>query len=368
MKLLQKTYLNHLVVWISYFLLLFWFYNETSRFEPGFLKSLFITLVQAGVFYLNLYYLLPRYFEDKHYRTYGLYILAILIISMTLVHLFDQITFRMEMSNQLKDANWQNMANEPGRSAPPPPPRGGIFDLKDFHWKHILFNGFFIVVVLFLSTIYYNISLTLKKEKEALQLKSRIMEAESNMLKSQINPHFLFNTLNNIYSMAQLKSDQTPDAVHRLSELLRYVIYDCNQEYVKLEQEINYLKSYIALNLMKDENLDNVKYNFDDCNDQLLIAPMILIPFVENSFKHSNFENKGKTWISINLNTTGSRMQFNVSNTIPETATSKDKTKGIGMENVTKRLQLIYPDKHFLNQSSDNGIYKVELMIELNEN
>lgn len=369
MKFFLKTYLSHFLVWLGYFLLLFWFYNETSRFEPSLLKSMLITLVQAGVFYLNLHFLLPKYFENRQYTIYGIYILIILVVSLTLFHLFDYFSFKIEIGEVLKNREMGSNPSEIDQAIPrEKPPRGGPRVFSDFYWRHILFHGFFIVIVLFLSTIYRNIRVSLQKEKESLELKSRITEAESNMLKSQINPHFLFNTLNNIYSMAQLKSDQTPKAVHRLSELLRYVIYDCNQEFVQLGQEVRYLKSYIELNLMKDENITNISYDLEPIDEHLPIAPMILIPYVENAFKHSHFEDIENSWIKIMLTTTGNRLNFAISNTIPEITKAKDKTSGIGLENVAKRLQLIYPNRHYLNFDKRDGIFKVELIIDLHEN
>ncbi len=368
MQLLRRPYINHLLIWMSYFILLFWFYSETSRFEPSLLKSLFIVILQAGVFYLNLYLLLPQYFEKKQYSKYGFYIFLILIASLVLFYLFDQVSLRFEYHHAVRSNDWSHFPRGFGRRGhhPGPPHWYNPFQFA-FMWRQILFHGFFIVIVLFISTIYRNVKVSGQKEKESLELKSRITEAESNMLKSQINPHFLFNTLNNIYSMAQLKSDQTPEAVHRLSEMLRYVIYDCSRDRVSLGQEVRYLKSYIELNMMKEENMDNVHYELDDIDGTLPIAPMILVPFIENSFKHTKIEDRENSWITIQLKTHGKQLQFEVSNTIPEMTHRKDKSSGIGLDNVKKRLQLIYPEQHYLHISDKGGIFKVELTIDLDE-
>jgi LytS/YehU family sensor histidine kinase len=207
-----------------------------------------------------------------------------------------------------------------------------------------------------------------KREQEANLIKNQMLEAESKMLKWQINPHFLFNTLNNIYSMSQLKSDKTPDAVHRLSEMLRYVIYDCNDDFVKLKQEVKYIQSYIDLLLLKDENLQNVKYDFSGINPELKITPMILIPFVENSFKHSKFEDAQKSWINIDLKTKGNQLNFKIENSVPEHNFTKDAVGGIGIVNVKKRLQMLYPGKHILNHFQEKNVYHVELILDLDDN
>jgi sensor histidine kinase YesM len=363
---LKKTVLSHMAIWISYMILLIWFYSETGDFQSSILKGLFIVILQAGIFYLNLYFLLPNYFEKKKYTPYGIYVLGILIISLLLFYLFDQISFRYEFNRAIQENDWSNMprAYRRGLHHMRAPRWDDPFQFQ-FIWRQLLFHGFFVVMVLFISTIYRNIKMSGQKEKEALELKSRVAEAESNMLKSQINPHFLFNTLNNIYSMAQLKSEKAPEAVHRLSEMLRYVIYDCNEEKVTLGQEIRYLRSYIELNLMKEEKMKNVSYDLDESDVNLKIAPMILVPFVENSFKHAKIEDQEHSWIRIKLATTGKNLNFEIQNTIPEGTHKKDNTTGIGLDNVKRRLQILYSDRHYLNLLDNGRIYKVELMLEL---
>ncbi|MBN2173932.1 MAG: sensor histidine kinase [Bacteroidales bacterium] len=367
LEFLRKTWLSHALIWGSYFILLVWLYSETRNLEPTLVKSLFVVLVQAGIFYLNLFILLPQYFEKKKYTRYGLLVFMILITSLALFFLFDQLSFQYEYKQAVSNDDFSRFGNmnRPRHFGP----RGWGYPFHfQFIWRQAMFNGFFVVIVLFISTIYRNIKLSGRKEKEALELKSRVTEAESNMLKSQINPHFLFNTLNNIYSMAQLKSENTAEAVHRLSEMLRYVIYDCNEKYVNLEQEISYLQSYIELQLMKEENMDNVQYDFNKVNGQLRIAPLLLIPFVENSFKHSRFDDMQHSWIKIIMETSGKQLIFNIENSIPDKQHQKDNTQGIGLENVRKRLHLIYPDKHYIKLMQVEKIFKVELILELDAN
>lgn len=168
--------------------------------------------------------------------------------------------------------------------------------------------------------------------------------------------------------MSQLKSDKTPDAVHRLSEMLRYVIYECNDDFVKLKQEIKYIQSYIDLILLKDDSLQNVKYNFSGINPELKITPMILIPFIENSFKHSKFEDSEKSWINIELKTAGNQLNFKIENSVPSTDFTKDKVGGIGVANVKKRLLMLYEGKYSLNLKEENSVYSVELIMELYDN
>lgn len=236
-----------------------------------------------------------------------------------------------------------------------------------FFSMRFMTNGFSIIMVLLISTLYRNGLVKREKEEEASALKNQMLEAESKILKWQINPHFLFNTLNNIYALSQMKSDRAPDAVHRLSEMLRYVIYDCNEEFVSLEHELNYIKGYIALQLLKDDKISNVHYEFIDVNTNLKIAPMLLISFIENSFKHSKIEDLNNGWIDINLKTIEQQLVLEVKNSIPEIVPAKDKQGGVGLENVKRRLELIYPEKYILDIKQAEKEYSIKLTLNLNK-
>jgi LytS/YehU family sensor histidine kinase len=210
--------------------------------------------------------------------------------------------------------------------------------MRHLEFGGMIMNGVIIIVVLFISTIYRNIAEGRRREKNEIALENKILEAETSFLKSQINPHFLFNTLNNIYSLAVAKSDKTADSIHRLSDMLRYVIYESDEKLVRLEKEVNYIKAYIQMQLLKDEAIKNIRIDIDNIDKDLKIAPMILIPFVENSFKHSKIEDTKKGWMTINLKTVSGQMIFSIENSIPDTAQSKDKGSGVGLSNTRRRL------------------------------
>jgi len=368
-EMLRSAWLPHLTIWSGYFILLVWFYNGMRTFEPPVLKSLFIVLLQAGIFYLNFYYLLPRFFENGSYLLYSSFIFMILFIALLLFYFFDRMSLHYEIQRAIESGDFTRLPRGFRHKIPPAgrPPMHETFRLQ-LIWRQLVFNGFFVVMVLFISTIYRNIMLSRQTEKDALLLKTRVAEAESNMLKSQINPHFLFNTLNNIYSMAQLQSEKTPDAIHRLSEMLRYVIYDCNEKFVPLQKEIQYLRSYIELQLLRDEKMNKVRYSFKSIDPGALIAPMLLIPFIENSFKHWKIDDPEDSYIDIDVQTSKNQLHFRIENTKPGWNTKLSPGSGIGLENVRKRLNLIYPGKHKLVIQDSTRIYKVELNIDLHEN
>lgn len=364
----RKTGLAHITIWFSYLILILWFYDAFQPFHVPFIRCISIVLIQAGIFYLNYFILLPRFFETKKYFQYFLLILLVLVVSLVVIMIIDYQNLLYEIN---RDINNENFSKFPRHFKERFKREGGLPLYTQFFskmmWRQVFFNGFFIVIVLFISTIYRNLLVNQQKEKESLLLLSQVKDAESKMLKSQINPHFLFNTLNNIYSMAQLKSDHTADAVHRLSDMLRYVIYECNENLVKLGQEVNYIESYIKLQLLKDDKMQNVNYSMNKVNTNLKIAPMLLIPFIENSFKHSHIEDTENSWIVIELSTQEKQLHLKVLNSLPQSGIRKDKTGGVGRENVEKRLNLLYPDKHFLKIEKNSLEHKVELMIELNE-
>jgi LytS/YehU family sensor histidine kinase len=215
-----------------------------------------------------------------------------------------------------------------------------------------------------LSTLLQVTRLFALKEKESVQLRSEKLETELKFLRSQTNPHFLFNALNNIYTLTLIKSDKAPDYLLVLSDMLRYMLYECNAPKVRLEKEIGYIRHFISLNLLKDSRGLNVNFDCGEIPDHLEIAPMLLIPLVENAFKHSKFEDKANGWINIKLQVFGESLHLNVQNSLPEKSQSKDDTGGIGLVNVRRQLELIYPDQFKLNIEEQDHVFSVDLIIE----
>lgn len=201
------------------------------------------------------------------------------------------------------------------------------------------------------------------QEMEAKQLK-----AELNLLKSQVNPHFLFNTLNNLFSIAQKnKDDETADGLLKLSQLMRYMIYESNVELVSLEKEITYIKNFIELQKLRFDNPELLKVNLQITNNfkSIFICPMILIPFIENAFKHG-LSVEDHNMIDISLAIENKTLKLKVKNAISNLNTGTDKkNSGIGLDNVKRRLNLVYPNRHVLSINSDKEFFYVDLKIEL---
>lgn len=198
-----------------------------------------------------------------------------------------------------------------------------------------------------------------QKYKDELIKQQQASEIE--LLRAQINPHFLFNTLNNIYSMVLNKSNEAPDAVMKLSSIMRYMLYDSNTERVSLTKEVEYLNSFIELQQIRIPNKAFVEMNIKGNISDKSIAPMLLIPFVENAFKHGdrNFE----PGISIILQTNENQLLFVVQNYKKSNSASIEESGGFGLKNIEKRLNLLYKDKHNLIIQNNKETYKIELTL-----
>jgi len=221
------------------------------------------------------------------------------------------------------------------------------------------------LAIYFLSTAFKTSQIAFKREKEASELKSENLNSELKFLRSQINPHFLFNALNNIYSLSVIKSEKTPDNILKLSDMLRYIIYDCNADRVPLDKEMSYIQNYVDLQKLKDDKITNIDINFEKAKGNTMIAPMIFIPFIENSFKHSKIEDVDQGFITIKIENDENKLKFLVENSLPAQQYAKDKVGGVGLENVKRRLQLLYPGTHNLSIQTADGIFRVGLELDL---
>ncbi|MBC8172438.1 MAG: sensor histidine kinase [Chitinophagales bacterium] len=189
-------------------------------------------------------------------------------------------------------------------------------------------------------------------------------ELELNFLKSQINPHFLFNTLNNIYSLALQKNDKAPEMIIKLSDLMRYMLYECNVEKNDLQKEVQFMRDYIELEKLRHGTDVEIDFLVSGDLRNKGIPPLLLIPFVENAFKHGVNAQFGKSWVKINLTANDDTFTFHIENNKPVNGNVVTKRgHGIGIENTKKRLHLIYPGRHRLSIHEEHHIYSVALEV-----
>ncbi len=203
-----------------------------------------------------------------------------------------------------------------------------------------------------------------EKEKEAISLERAKLETEIKFLKSQINPHFLFNSLNNIYALTIIQSDSASEQLLKLSDILRYMLYDSNEERVPLQRELVYLKNYLSLAQLKDSRGMDVRFDVEGENSSMMIAPLLFIPIVENAFKHSQIEDLKNGYIHIILKVLSDQLIFEIKNSKAQREYKKDELGGIGLSNVKQRLSLLYPGKHHLEIKESMKDFKVYLRID----
>lgn len=354
----KLTYLYHLLGSIIFLSLPIVFSPDFSSdlhflYIRPFQKDLIYHFLLLIFFYFNYLVFIPKLYFNKRYVLYALSLAATLIliniIPELLVKLFNYSGPDMgrEFGEHMhREANGFREGFEHG---PGPRRRHGPIE---FMFLKNAFQFLFVAIV----------GLIIQTNRRLKVIEQNRVDTELSYLKSQINPHFLFNTLNSIYSLAIIGSNNTADAVVKLSNMMRYVLNDASREWVSLEQEVNYIKNYIELQKLRFDN--SVKINFEVIGEleNKMIAPLLFIPFIENAFKYGvNAEQNSD--INIEINIKQKFVQLNVRNNIVDyTQTSMD-SHGIGIENTKSRLQILYPEKHILAIDNNEGVYEVNLII-----
>lgn len=301
------------------------------------------TVLVVGV---NLFLLFPHLYLKKQY---WIYFLAGLATSILLTWVNEAF---------LRDLFVENVGR-PGRPPGPPGNRRG-FGPMSYFVRSLPF------MVAFLGSAMIEIfAWSQEQARQALTIQKEKLESEMKWLRWQMNPHFLFNALNNIYSLTVMKSDKAPEQLLSLSDMMRYMLYEGNKDRVPLSKEVEYLHKYIALQQLKDSNGMNVTVDIAAVSPDSMIAPQLLLPFVENAFKHSNIEDLERGWIRISLQQEARKIIFAVDNSVPARRYVKDGQGGLGLKNVRKLLELMYPDQHRLEITETNESFSICLHLTL---
>jgi len=340
MKIKRFTITTHILVWI---LLLVIPYISTDQLfnaiDPSsdqkyLLLCLALSAVLILIFYFNYFFLIPKYLLTRKYWLY----LSFLLLAIVTVFLFSgALFFSSDFTPGILPKN--NPAIEK------------IFPV-------IIVNAILLWLLSIVSSILWTAYNRLK------QTESEKLSAQITSLKSQINPHFLFNTLNNIYATAIDTSPKTADMVDKLSEMMRYTMKDTQQDFVLLEDEINYISNFIELQKLRLDRSVKLEYHILEDIPALRIAPMLLIPFIENAFKHGvNSEQKSRIKIGITMDRT--EFQLSVVNNKVDVQRDISERSGLGIENTKHRLNLIYPAKHLLVINDTEKEFFVSLYINL---
>ncbi len=333
----------HLLFWVGvwFFFVYFFSYNSNNTNYVTWFSSFLLPITMVTT-YFAVYYLIPKYLLTKKYKLFTLYSAYTLVFStyLILVAIFGSFVF-------LSNMEIQNM---------PPMSRNYIF---------ILILVYLVVfIVSFISLLSHNFK-TIAENKELqnkiLATQLEIKSQELNYLKKQIHPHFLFNTLNTIYGFALKQSKNTPDIILKLSNLLDYILYQVNKPQVALKEEVLHIKEYIDLEKIRFQDTLKVSFITNNINLDKQIAPMLLIPFVENAFKHGNLID-GFLKVNIHLNVLEDNLHFEIKNTFLHDDLQTNK-EGIGLANIKKRLNLLYKNNHQLQMESRDNYFKVNLTI-----
>jgi len=322
-RLVQHRLIQHLSFWsLSFYLLFRLFCTNEKYIETDLIYTFLFHISLVFIVYMNLNILLPKYFQSKRY---GLYVIGFLIV-LALGTLLNHLTFQYL-------ADWLFE---------------GYYFISYYEWRDILeftFSYIALSTLLHLSKSWFELN---EKKKAINKLEREKLDAELLSLKTQINPHFLFNSLNNLYSLSLDQDSRLPDLLLRLSDNLRYMLYESGDHFVPLQKEIQFLENYIDLQRLRAPERVDIQFAVEGKIKDKAIAPLLLIHFVENAFKFGAKGSNTSAYAHIHCKVLENTLEFRVSNNKGKLAMPSKQAGGIGLSNTQKRLQLLYPDRHQL--------------------
>lgn len=334
----QWQFFWHVFVWICLISFFFFIGKINSKLSTEALLVLFVLfgVVNISLFYTNYLLLIPRLLDKKRYGAY-------IIIALLVILAYGFIKY------------------------------GLAFVYKEYalmkHKGEMISFASYYLSAFFTSLIFVFLSIVLKfstdwflNERIQRDLENQRLTAELSFLKSQVNPHFLFNSLNSIYSLAYQRSETTPEAILKLSEIMRYMLYESNDNKVDLEKEIHYLQNYIDLQKIRFGYKAFVEFEVKGDVGMQRIAPLLLISFIENAFKHG-VANDPETPIRMNIAVEDGMLNFHIEN--KKHTNNRDASGGIGLSNVKRRLNLLYPKKYDLQITDTEAYYMCNLKLVL---
>ncbi|HWZ03217.1 MAG TPA: sensor histidine kinase [Mucilaginibacter sp.] len=328
----------HVFIWLALMAFFLFIAHNGAKYNTTDLLIIFLLypLINISLFYLNYLVLIPRFLNKKKYGYYALAIVITLLVygmgKYGVASIFKENILMREKQHT------------------------------------VTFSEYFIAT-LFTGLLFLILSAALKfaidwflNERIQKDLENQRLSAELAFLKSQINPHFLFNSLNSIYSLAYQRSETTPEAILKLSEIMRYMLYECNDNKVDLEKELQYLQNYIDLQKIRFAGKAYIDYKISGTVDGQQIVPLLLITFIENAFKHG-VANNPLTPIRLLIDVDEAHLHLYIQN--KKHNNNVDASGGIGLNNVKRRLNLLYPGKYNLDIQDEENTYTVELSLVL---
>lgn len=322
---------------------------QRATLEQFFVKAVYIELfslpVKLALIYFVFYYIIPLYLERSKLGK----LIGLLLIAFGIATILSRMQVKWVFFPIFLPGQSINLFN----------PQGLLLTVFD------LFITLAAAVTIKMIRVHYK---SLEFEQELIREK---LESELNFLRAQTNPHFLFNTLNNLYVLARKKSDKTPEAIMMLSKIMRFMLYECRASRIPVANEAKVIRDYIELEKMRYNQRLSVHYDEDLDSQSTAIAPLLLLPFVENSFKHGAGSTTGDVEIFVRIRLHNQHLSFSVENTVdPEEPAmhngSNGHSNGIGLKNVQRQLDLIYPQQHQLSAGREDGMYRAHLEVDLN--
>lgn len=334
-ELVKKDFLYHFLFWFGLYVSFIFIDTQTYGLGITISKEFINISFYAILVYFNIYYLIPKYLTQKEFMVYGVFLLLSAIIITPIKTLFFYLSY----------------PNNPA--------------LQEYFVENQRIIFLSNVLIAGSSTIFQMVVDWQKHQIERKELLHQTAQSELNFLKTQINPHFLFNTLNNLYALTLKKSDKAPEIVLKLSEMMRYMLYDCNERRVYLSKEVNYIQNYLELEKLRQKKSFKVSFKYTGILNDQKIAPLMFIPFIENSFKHGLNQHLNEGFLDIRMDIRENDIFFVVENSKSESAPRQGlkKSGGIGLVNVKRRLKLVYPNTHDLRIEDTPKTYKIELQI-----
>ncbi|MDN3549909.1 sensor histidine kinase [Mucilaginibacter aquaedulcis] len=341
---------QHLLFWAVVYILVAVLYSVQTNFWVSLHNNLYFMPVQIVYYYAIAYWVIPKYLFVKQYLKFGLLLLLLVIVSLLLTR---AVAILFVNPHIVKALNVDNPEILKFNSQP------FLVQLADKQSMVNALKGVNLII---------GFVLAIKLFKMWYERKQAALEAELSALKAQVHPHFLFNTLNNLYALSLDGSPKSPQLILGLSDILRYMLYECNADEVHLEREIFMMQQYVKLEKVRYEDRIDINFTIKGDLTNKLIAPLLILPFIENAFKHGTSEKTGQVWINIDINVTGNHFKLKVANNNPEREPDSDQTVPghIGLKNVMKRLELLYPATSKLKIMNEDDTFLIVLDMDLN--
>lgn len=335
----KSTIIFHVLFWVIVWIAITINASEQNFLGYNFFVEFVNLLFYIFIVYFNINYLFPKYLKGKSIQVYISYLI---LTALLLTPIKGAFLYILHYDSPISQRQI----------------------LRKLHSTFL-----FSFMIAGATTIFKILLEWIKYQREKKKLEKEKMQSELKFLRSQINPHFLFNTLNNVYSLALVKSDKTPEIILKLSEILRYMLYECNIPKVKLNNEIKYIENYLALEKLRQREDVKIDLVIEGNTDNIEIAPLLFTPFLENAFKHGINKVISNASVNIFLKVNENEVYFMVENSKPEFTTEdfKKKQGGIGLANVKKRLKILYPKNYKLDIENTKKTYKIELFLNLNK-